>query len=173
MSEGGCAPASRFRLGGRASPPPVSSHARPILYSLPLPPPCILSGQADFLIATDLASRGLDIRGVTTVINFELPSEMATYVRAPTRAHATRAHAPGGARSHPTRHRAHTREHPRAHAHPVSHFFPPVPLSQLLTLPPPLRSPSVCGRCIAWAAPLAPETPDAPARWWAKGTAHF
>ncbi|EOD40676.1 hypothetical protein EMIHUDRAFT_454151 [Emiliania huxleyi CCMP1516] len=37
-------------------------------------------GEADFLIATDLAGRGLDIRGVETVINYELPAEMATYV---------------------------------------------------------------------------------------------
>jgi ATP-dependent RNA helicase DDX27 len=34
----------------------------------------------DYLIATDLAGRGLDISGVKVVINLEMPRDMATYV---------------------------------------------------------------------------------------------
>ncbi|KAK0527515.1 nucleolar DEAD-box protein required for synthesis of 60S ribosomal subunit [Tilletia horrida] len=37
-------------------------------------------GERDFLIATDLASRGLDIRGVETVINFDMPASWEMYV---------------------------------------------------------------------------------------------
>ncbi|KAL9941083.1 hypothetical protein V8E36_000571 [Tilletia maclaganii] len=36
--------------------------------------------EKDFLIATDLASRGLDIRGVETVINFDMPASWEMYV---------------------------------------------------------------------------------------------
>lgn len=36
--------------------------------------------QVDFLIASDVASRGLDIPGVETVINFELPTQLENYV---------------------------------------------------------------------------------------------
>ncbi|KAL4799067.1 P-loop containing nucleoside triphosphate hydrolase protein [Aspergillus venezuelensis] len=37
-------------------------------------------GTADFLLATDLASRGLDIKGVETVINYEAPQSHEIYV---------------------------------------------------------------------------------------------
>lgn len=40
----------------------------------------IKEGQLKFLIATDVASRGLHIKGVTHVYNFDLPEESANYV---------------------------------------------------------------------------------------------
>ena len=36
--------------------------------------------QVDFLLCTDLASRGLDIRGVDTVINYEAPASYEIYL---------------------------------------------------------------------------------------------
>jgi ATP-dependent RNA helicase RhlE len=38
------------------------------------------AGQVRVLVATDLASRGIDVDGVTHVINFELPNEPESYV---------------------------------------------------------------------------------------------
>ena len=41
---------------------------------------CRCSDQVDVLVATDLASRGLDIPGISRVINYELPDNMEDYV---------------------------------------------------------------------------------------------
>jgi ATP-dependent RNA helicase RhlE len=38
------------------------------------------SGEARVLVATDIAARGIDIDGITHVINFELPNEPESYV---------------------------------------------------------------------------------------------
>jgi ATP-dependent RNA helicase DDX27 len=37
-------------------------------------------GKASFLLATDLASRGLDIQGIKTVINYDMPKSYSHYI---------------------------------------------------------------------------------------------
>ncbi|KAI9454005.1 DEAD-domain-containing protein [Russula earlei] len=37
-------------------------------------------GQVNYLMATDLASRGLDIKGIETVINYDMPAQLAQYL---------------------------------------------------------------------------------------------
>lgn len=37
-------------------------------------------GKFNYLLATDLAARGLDIKELKTVINFELPQEVTRYI---------------------------------------------------------------------------------------------
>jgi superfamily II DNA/RNA helicase len=37
-------------------------------------------GKYEYMLATDLASRGLDIKEVKTVVNFELPVQLTRYI---------------------------------------------------------------------------------------------
>ena len=37
-------------------------------------------GEVKFLICTDVAARGLDILGVETVVNFDAPKQIETYL---------------------------------------------------------------------------------------------
>lgn len=47
--------------------------------TLPSAIPC-LQGEVAFLLATDVAARGLDILGVETVINFDCPAQLSSYL---------------------------------------------------------------------------------------------
>lgn len=50
----------------------------------PHPPPTPLThppaGQKDVLIATDVASKGLDFEGIQHVVNYDMPEEIENYV---------------------------------------------------------------------------------------------
>ncbi len=70
------APASRA-AGRRMRRPFTCSQAGPH------PPPCharLRAGQKDVLIATDVASKGLDFEGIQHVINYDMPEEIENYV---------------------------------------------------------------------------------------------
>ena len=41
---------------------------------------CMQAGKADVLVATDVASKGLDFPDIQHVINFDMPSEIENYV---------------------------------------------------------------------------------------------
>ena len=55
------------------------------------------AGDLNILIATDIASRGIDVTGVSHVINFEIPNISETYVH---RIGRTDAPAPAASRGH-------------------------------------------------------------------------
>jgi ATP-dependent RNA helicase RhlE len=43
-------------------------------------PPRFESGQVDTLVATDVAARGIDVAGITHVINYDMPASREDYV---------------------------------------------------------------------------------------------
>jgi superfamily II DNA/RNA helicase len=67
------------------------------------------SGAVDTLVATDIAARGIDVNGISHVINFDPPADSETYVH---RIGRTRPRRPRGHRNHTP----HARPAPRRHA---------------------------------------------------------
>ncbi len=71
---------------GRRSPdqgrPHGGGHSRQQVARVPASGPCTASsrGRVRVLVATDIAARGIDVDGITHVINFELPNEPESYV---------------------------------------------------------------------------------------------
>ena len=43
------------------------------------PPKSFRNKQIQFLVATDVAARGIDVDNITHVINYQLPDEIETY----------------------------------------------------------------------------------------------
>jgi superfamily II DNA/RNA helicase len=37
-------------------------------------------GKCRIMVATDVASRGIDVEGVDMIVNFDIPNESATYI---------------------------------------------------------------------------------------------
>lgn len=71
-------------LLGRASQGSCCKHRPAPLVALTcaraVPPPARPAGQKDVLIATDVASKGLDFEGIQHVINYDMPEEIENYV---------------------------------------------------------------------------------------------
>lgn len=54
-------------------------HAPDVLVHAP-PAAAATAGQKDVLIATDVASKGLDFEGIQHVVNYDMPEEIENYV---------------------------------------------------------------------------------------------
>ena len=120
------------------------------------------SGKVDVLVATDVAARGLDVEGITHVINYQAPEDEMTYVHRIGR--TARAGASG--------HRDHARRlgrHPALEAD-LRQARPAVPRAgrDLLDLPAPLPRAGHPGGCDRRAAARRPH-PGRPGRRTARG----
>lgn len=61
-----CLPLHSSLLLTSSLPPPLSSH--------------LLLSSSQVLVATDVAARGLDIRSLPYVVNYDFPSSLETYI---------------------------------------------------------------------------------------------